>query len=72
LKQLPDLAVRIVKAGHVYGRDPKDRTVRICVADLVGSLERDLGLADAAKAFDGGALTVILFSARGNSFEELF
>ncbi len=68
---MTNLAVSILKAGGIDGRDPEDGTICVLVAGPEGGLERDLGLANPTESFNGSPLAVAIVSAGGDSFEEL-
>ena len=66
-----DLAIGLLEAVGVDSRYPEDRASRVLVANTVGSLDGDLGLANTSKAFDGSPLAGILVGARRNPLEEV-
>lgn len=65
-----DGAEAIVEGGGVDGAEPKDVAVGVFVAHAEGGLEGELGLADAAEAFDGDALAGVGAGAGRDGGEE--
>jgi len=53
------LAVGVFEAGRIYGWDLEYGAVWILVVEAVGGFESNLGLADAAEAFNDGALVAV-------------
>lgn len=70
-KQLADIAISVHNRGRIHRRHPEDRTGRVWVTQAVGGFEADLGLANAAEAFDDSPLTGVVVCVGGNCIWQL-
>ncbi|RYO76299.1 hypothetical protein DL763_010573 [Monosporascus cannonballus] len=65
-----NIAVGVLKAGSINGRNPEDTTVRVRVADAEGRLERYLRLTYSSEAFEGRSLTAVLVCTGRNPLKK--